>query len=57
MGHRHVGDQQNARKEALAWLAIQERWEDRLAELRRPDGGRRPRRRGPQPIRPARRAS
>ena len=49
MTQPNAQDGRDARREALVWLAKQEHWEDRLAELRRPGGGRRARKRGPRP--------
>jgi hypothetical protein len=49
MADPRARDADNARREALAWLAQQERWEDRFAELRRPGGGRPTRSRRPRP--------
>jgi hypothetical protein len=57
MAHRHVRDGDDARREALAWLATQKLWEHRLAELRRPGGGRPASKRRPRPALPARQAS
>ena len=45
-----------ARRDALAWLAQREHWEDRLGELRRPGGGRPVRSRRPRPAAGLRRA-
>jgi hypothetical protein len=45
-----------ARRDALAWLAQREHWEDRLGELRRPGGGRPVRSRRPRPDAGLRRA-
>jgi hypothetical protein len=57
MTHRNMRDARNARREALAWLATQAQWEARLAELRRPGGGRPARARRPRPDADLRHAS
>ena len=49
MARPNAREADDARRDALAWLAKQEHWEDRLAELRRPRGGRPTRSRGPKP--------
>lgn len=57
MAHPRARAGNEARREALAWLAQQEHWENRLAELRRPGGGRPTRSRRPRPPVPVRQAS
>ncbi|HEX6311032.1 MAG TPA: hypothetical protein VF152_05355 [Acidimicrobiia bacterium] len=48
--HPQDDDSARARAEAVAWLQSRLGWEDRLARLRRPGGGRPPRRRPRPPI-------